>query len=144
MDGAANSRGQGPGAAGAVVMTADGKIIHWASRKILPSTNGRSGVTNVEAEYAGLVLGMEMAIRFQPRGVEFRGDCEVVMRQMRGEFGVRSPTIKPWHRQACELARRLGEVHYVHIRRQLNQLANALAAEALRGQVRQGGLSSVP
>ena len=138
VDGAANGRGNGRGAAGAVVMTQTGKILQWASRQVKPSGNGRPGVTNIEAEYAGLLLGIEMAGRIGPKTVEIRSDCEVVVRQMRGEFGVKSPTIKPWHRRACELARNLREVRYVHVRRQFNQLANALAGEALRGQLHEG------
>lgn len=143
VDGAANGRGDGEGAAGAVAMTAEGHILHWASCQVRSAANGRPGVTNIEAEYAGLVLGIEIATRFfRPRTVEIRCDCEVVVRQMRGEFGVKSPAIKPWHRRACELARDLANVRYVHVRREFNQLANALAAEALRGQVRQGGTTN--
>ena len=128
----------GRGAAGAVVMTEDSRILCLASRQLVPRRGRERGVTNVEAEYAGLVLGMELAGRFRPRSVEIQCDCEVVVRQMRGEYGVKSPSIKPWHRRACELARGLGQIRYVHIRRSENQIANGLAGDALQGRVCQG------
>jgi len=134
VDGAADNRSRG--AAGAVVADSRGQVLDLAGRRVRAIEENSGSLSNVEAEYAALILGMELAQKFRDRPIEFRCDCEVVVRQMRGEFGVKSAAIKNWHRRACELARSFRQVRYVHIRRQQNQLANGLAADALRGQER--------
>jgi len=72
---------------------------------------------------------------------EIRLDSEVVVSQMIGRFSVNSATLKQWHQQACLLARSLTRVRYVHIPRELNGIADALAVEASAG--RQWSISRV-
>ncbi len=122
-DGAIGDRGQGTGL-GVVIRDGRGEIIGLVKRGLPPMTNN-------EAEYAALVLALEAARRFRPRVLEIHMDNEVVVGQMQGVFAVRSPALKRWHTQACRLARRFREVTYVHIPREANRLADALAAEAL-------------
>jgi ribonuclease HI len=107
-----------------VVRDGEGEIIGLLKRGLPPMTNN-------EAEYAALVLGLEAAQRFRPRRLKIYMDSEVVVGQMQGTFAVRSPALKRWHTQACRLAHRFREVTYVHIPRDANRLADALAAEAL-------------
>jgi len=122
-DGAIGDQGRGTGL-GVVVRDTKGDIVGLIKRGLHPMTNN-------EAEYAALVLGLEAAQRFRPRALKIHMDSEVVVGQMRGIFAVRSPALKRWHTQACRLARRFREVTYVHIPREANQLADALASEAL-------------
>jgi ribonuclease HI len=116
---------------GAVLLDGKGHILAWANRRL-------EQMTNNEAEYAGLVLALEMAARLQPRRLRIYLDSAVVVGQMKGECGVRSATLKPWHLRACRLARRLKQVTYQHIPRERNRLADALAYEALTGRVLEG------
>jgi ribonuclease HI len=127
VDGAIGDGCAGTGA-GALIEDGDGRILAWANRAL-----GR--MTNNEAEYAGLVLGLELAARYHPGEVHVYSDSQVMVNQMTGRFGVRSPALKRWHRQACELARALPRVVYRHIPRERNRLADALAAEALNGHI---------
>jgi ribonuclease HI len=122
-DGAIGDQGLGTGL-GVVVRDGAGEIIGLLKRSLPPMTNN-------EAEYAALVLGLEAAQRFRPRRLKIYMDSEVVVGQMQGTFAVRSPALKRWHTQACRLARCFQEVTYVHIPRDANRLADALAAEAL-------------
>lgn len=130
VDGAIGDGRAGTGV-GAVVEDEGGRILAWANRALGPMTNN-------EAEYAGLVLGLELATRYQPGETHIYSDSEVVVNQMTGHFGVRSPALKRWHRRACEVARALRRVVYSHIPRERNRLADALAAEALNGHLVQG------
>jgi ribonuclease HI len=130
VDGAIGDGRVGTGV-GAVVEDGDGRILAWANRGFGPMTNN-------EAEYAGLVLGLEMAARYRPGEVHVYCDSEVVVNQMKGHFSVRSRALKGWHRRACEEARALGRVTYTHIPRERNRLADALAAEALQGHLVHG------
>jgi ribonuclease HI len=116
---------------GAILLTKQGQILAWGNRRL-------DDMTNNEAEYAGLVLALEMAAHLQPRRLRVRLDSEVVVGQMNGRCSVRSNRLKPWHRRACHLARQLKRVVYEHVPRQRNCLADALAQEALVGQLLQG------
>jgi ribonuclease HI len=122
-DGAIGDDGRGTGL-GVVVRDGQGEIIALMKRSMPPMTNN-------EAEYAALVLGLESAWRFRPRALKVHMDSEVVVGQMQGVFAVHSPALKRWHAQACRLARRFREITYQDIPRDANRLADALAFEAL-------------
>ena len=122
-DGSIGDQDRGAGL-GVVVRDTEGDIVGLVKRSLPPMTNN-------EAEYAALVLGLEAARRLRPRTLKIHMDSEVVVGQMQGIFAVRSPALKRWHTQACRLARRFRDVTYVHIPREANRLADALAAEAL-------------
>lgn len=110
-------------AAAAVARGADGQILDWAWQR-LPN------ITNNEAEYAGLLLGLGLAQRLGAGEAICVLDSEVVVGQMEGRFAVRSPRLQHWHRQARALARELPAVHYLQISREWNRLADGLAAQA--------------
>jgi ribonuclease HI len=113
--------------AGIVAVNRWDRIVVVANRVLPPMTNN-------EAEYAGLVLALETAATLGGRFVEIRLDSEVVVYQMMGRFSVNSPALKRWHQQACVLARELPAVRYVHIPRERNAVADALATEAAAGR----------
>jgi ribonuclease HI len=50
---------------------------------------------------------------------------------MRGEYKVKSPTLRELVDEADSLARRLGRVRYTAVRREHNELADRLVNEAL-------------
>ncbi|NLF78342.1 MAG: ribonuclease HI family protein [Chloroflexi bacterium] len=113
--------------AGIVVRDEQGHVILLANR-ILPC------VTNNEAEYAGLLMALEVAIQLDAGKIEICLDSEVVVNQMNGRFAVNSATLKPWHVQACERARHVRHLIYAHIPRSKNAVAHALATEAVAGR----------
>lgn len=113
---------------GAVILDTQGHILKWRNRKLRRMTNN-------EAEYAGLILALEMAIPLQPGKLQINLDSEVVVGQMNGVFSVNAKSLRPWHRQACHLSRKLPQVTYQHIPREYNRLADALANEALIGKI---------
>lgn len=116
-------------AAGAGVVALDrwGKVARVAN-KLLPL------MTNNEAEYAALLLAFDIAADMGGRFLEIRMDSEIVVHQMTGHFSVNSPALKRLHSQACVQAMTFVQVRYVHIRRELNGLADALAGEASFGR----------
>lgn len=111
---------------GVVVRRAQGKIIRWATRRI------KGGITNNEAEYAAICMALEVLAEEQPAVVHIYSDSEIAVNQMRGRFRVNSADLRTWHHRACQLARRIPTVTYTHIPRERNQLADALANEALQ------------
>lgn len=113
--------------AGIVVRDENGHVILLANR-VLPC------LTNNEAEYAGLIMALEVALQFNANATEIRLDSEVVVNQMNGRFAVNSVTLKPWHRQACEREQRIRKLTYTRIPRAQNAVAHALASEAVAGR----------
>lgn len=113
---------------GVVIRDAQNDIIGLVKRGMPPMTNN-------EAEYAALVLALQSVQSFRPQALQVFMDSEVVVGQMTGRFAVHSAALKPWHTQACHLAREFKNITFNHIPRELNRLADALANEALSEEV---------
>ncbi|MEZ4705661.1 MAG: ribonuclease HI family protein [Caldilineaceae bacterium] len=124
-------------AAAALARNEQGQILRWAWQR-LPA------LTNNEAEYAGLHLGLELAHELGVQEAFLALDSEIVVGQMSGRFGVHSRQLLPWHRAACQKARRIPQVRYCAIPREWNRLADGLAGQAgipwydLRGWIERG------
>lgn len=87
--------------------------------------------TNNVAEYQGLLAGLDWAIAHGHRRVRVRSDSELLVRQMRGEYRVKSPGLQPLFTQARGLVARIGQVTFEHVRRELNKEADRLANLAM-------------
>ena len=109
--------------AAAIARREDGTIVDWA-------WNDLPNLTNNEAEYAGLLLGVELARGLQPSEAIFVLDSDVVVGQMQGRFAVNSASLRPWHQRACAAVRHLPAVRYYAVPRSWNRLADGLAGQA--------------
>ena len=119
------SRGNpGPAAYGYVLEAEDGTVLDARGDTIGVATN------NV-AEYRALVAGLTSALERGVDELEVVSDSELLVRQMRGEYKVKSPTLRELVDEAQGLARRLGSVRYTAVRREHNELADRLVNEAL-------------
>lgn len=110
-------------AAAAIAHDDAGQILDWRWQQ-LPE------MTNNEAEYAGLILGLEMAHQLRASETICVLDSEVVAGQMDGRCAVNSHDLRRWHGQACAAARRLPNVRYRVVPREFNRLADGLAGQA--------------
>src|SRR6202163_3070536 len=82
------SRGNpGPAGIGVVISAADGTPLVTLGRYI-----GRA--TNNVAEYRALITGMEEARKLGAKRILIRGDSELIIKQMRGEYRVKNPDMK--------------------------------------------------
>ena len=119
------SRGNpGPAGLGVVLRAADGTTLVTLGRYI-----GRA--TNNVAEYNGLVVGLQKARELGAKRLLVRGDSELVIKQMRGEYRVKHPDLKPLHEEASHLLAQFDEVKLEHNFRHKNQLADKLVNLAL-------------
>jgi len=87
--------------------------------------------TNNVAEYEGLIQGLEHCIALGANSVVIRTDSELIAKQLRGEYKVRSPHLLPLYQRAKTLLSRLEKGRIEHVRRHLNKEADALANKAL-------------
>ena len=123
VDGA-SSGNPGPCGCAAVVKTPGGETVLEKARAFGPATN------NV-AEYQGLILGLEAAAVFKPRRLTIRSDSELLVRQLAGQYKVRSPRLKPLWKRARAMLGPFETVEIEHISRNENKEADALARKAL-------------
>jgi len=119
------SRGNpGPAGAGAVLADPDGDMVAELQRYLGETTN------NV-AEYHGLILGLEEALRLGCREITVRLDSELIVRQLQGRYKVKSPKLKPLYAQARKLLAAFAAAEVEHVRREHNREADRLANLAM-------------
>jgi ribonuclease HI len=87
--------------------------------------------TNNVAEYAALIAALRYAIEAGARSVQIRSDSELLVKQLRGDYRVKSPGLLPLYQEALRLMRGLPRVTVEHLRRALNKDADALANRAM-------------
>jgi ribonuclease HI len=123
------SRGN-PGRAsyGFVLLDGFGELVTQAGKAIGIATNNH-------AEYSGLVAGLEAAVAAGVMEIEVRLDSLLLVKQVNGDYRVRSAGLKPLHRQAVGLLTRFVHARVVHVPREQNTRADALANAALDGRV---------
>lgn len=119
------SRGNpGPSAAGFVIMSKEGEVIHEGGAYLGVATN------NV-AEYEAVYLGLEKAQELGVKRIDFRLDSQLVANQMNGVYKVKSIDLRPIHDRIIELARQFDKVNFSHVRREYNQLADGVVNKIL-------------
>lgn len=131
IDGA--SRGNpGPAAYAVIVKDASGKVVFQLGKKL-----GRQ--TNNVAEYYALLAALDYAAGHGIKALRIRSDSELLVRQVKGQYRVKSEDLKPLHERALKLARQLEYFVIEHVMRELNRDADALANMALDGAAQQYG-----
>src|SRR5206468_21363 len=119
------SRGNpGPAGIGVVVRAGDGTPVVTLGRCI-----GRA--TNNVAEYTALITAMEEALKLGARHAVIRGDSELIVKQMRGEYRVKHPDMKDLYERAQQIVRQFDSVRIEHNLRNKNVLADKLLNLAL-------------
>ena len=104
------SRGNPGPSAYAIVVTKDGKTVHEHAEFL--------GVhTNNYAEYRGLIAGISKTLELGADEVEFVMDSQLVIRQMTGQYRVKSPDMLALHEDAKNLASMIPKVTFTNVRR---------------------------
>ena len=114
----------GPAAAAYVLEGDDGTVLEAKGEAIGVATN------NV-AEYRALVEGLRKAASLGVRELEVISDSELVVKQMRGEYRIKNEALRQLSVEAGGAARDVGNVRYIAVRREHNELADRLVNEAL-------------
>lgn len=87
--------------------------------------------TNNEAEYRGLIAGLDAALAFKPSKLEIRLDSELLVAQVTGDWKIRAANLRPLNAQVKKRLKRFVDVRIVHVPRSANSRADALANRAL-------------
>lgn len=119
------SRGNpGHAGAGAVLLDQNGEEIAVFKRYLGKTTN------NV-AEYEALLMGLKGAQDMGVATLTVKLDSELLVKQLTGAYRVKSPHLKPLHKRALDLLKGFSRVDIIHVRRDLNKLADKLANKAI-------------
>ncbi|MHC4496023.1 MAG: phosphoribosylglycinamide formyltransferase, partial [Planctomycetota bacterium] len=87
--------------------------------------------TNNVAEYTGLVKALEAAAQIGAEDLVLLSDSELLVRQINGQYKVKSEQIKPLFRQAVSLLGRFESWEVRHVTRDKNKEADRLVNQAL-------------
>ena len=119
------SRGNpGPSGYGAVIEDAQGRTVARLSEFV-----GRQ--TNNYAEYSGLPAVLKWALENGTKRLRVVSDSELMVKQMKGQYKVASPVLRPLWEEAKRLAGRLERFEMRHTLRGGNKEADRLANEAM-------------
>lgn len=119
------SRGN-PGPAGA------GVVIEDEQKGLLLEAGFFLGrMTNNMAEYHALLRALDFAARAGGKTLAIRSDSELLVRQLTGKYRVKSPALKGLFAEAQDALRRFTSWDLRHVRRELNQRADAMANRAM-------------
>ncbi|HVO57594.1 MAG TPA: ribonuclease HI family protein [Dongiaceae bacterium] len=119
------SRGNpGPASYGVVIRDPRGEIVARLKKYI-----GR--VTNNVAEYYGLIAALDYAQAQNIRALRVESDSELLVKQMRGQYKVKSPDLQPLFERARKMSQAFAAFRIDHVYREQNREADALANEAM-------------
>ncbi|MFC4356830.1 ribonuclease HI [Halobium salinum] len=113
----------GPAAVGWAIVTSDGIVAEGGE------TVGRT--TNNQAEYEALIRALEAARDYGLDEVDVRGDSQLIVKQVRGEWNANDPELKEYRVRVRSLLEGFDSWTLEHVPREVNERADELANEAL-------------
>jgi ribonuclease HI len=114
----------GPAGYGVVIHDSEGEKVAAFSQYL-----GRQ--TNNFAEYQALIGALEYAVDHGPKAIKVISDSELMVRQIKGIYKVKDPTLKDLHGRASQLMRKLDWFEIEHVLRGKNREADELANAAM-------------
>jgi|TARA_B110000211_G_C14004863_1_gene520315 ribonuclease HI len=123
FDGA--SRGN-PGKSGA------GAVIYYDNKEIWSGSKYLGIQTNNYAEYYGMIIGLQEAIKIKIKILYVEGDSMLIINQMKGLYKVKSENLIELHKIAMGLLLSFNNIKFKHIYRNKNARADELANESYK------------
>jgi len=114
----------GPAGYGVVIQDEAGQKVAALSQYLGHQTN------NVD-EYQGLIGALEYAVEHGPKALKLISDSELLVKQIKGEYKVKNPTLQDLYGRARQLIRQLDWFTIQHVLRGKNEEADRLANEAM-------------
>jgi ribonuclease HI len=115
-----------PGPAGYGVVITD-----QAGRKVAALSEYLGHQTNNYAEYSGLLAALDYALKHGHKRLKVVADSELLVKQIRGEYKVKSPSLLELYQRARKMIGQLEWFSIQHVLRGGNQEADRLANLAM-------------
>jgi len=113
----------GPMAIGAVLLE-DGKKVDEISKNIGTGTN------NI-AEWNALIEGLKLAAAYACKELEVRGDSQLIIRQISGQYRVKNENLIPLFNEARKLCGNFRKIDFRWIRREENSYTDGMVNKSL-------------
>jgi ribonuclease HI len=133
------SRGNpGPAGFGVYIQDSAGRVLAELSQYLGKQTNNF-------AEYSALLAALEFAIAQGHRSLRVISDSELMVKQMKGQYRVNSPELRPLYEEARRRVPQLEHFQIQHVLREKNRHADRLANLAMdRGMGRAPAANPAP
>lgn len=124
FDGLCQPKNPGGVAAYGFVVKKGAKLLHegrgLAARPYSPEA------TNNVAEYQGVLKALEWLVeqKLEQEKILIRGDSELVIRQIKGEYKVKAPNLAPLFKRVRELSLRFPSLRFEWVPREQNEEAD--------------------
>lgn len=119
------SRGNpGPAGFGVYIQDSAGKVLAELSQFLGTHTNNF-------AEYSALLAALEFAVAEGHRSLRVVSDSELMVKQMKGQYRVNSPELRPLYEEARRRTAQLDRFQIQHVLREKNRHADRLANLAM-------------
>jgi ribonuclease HI len=119
------SRGNpGPAGFGVYIQDSAGNVLAELSQYLGTHTNNF-------AEYSALLAALEFAITHGHRSLRVISDSELMVKQMKGQYRVNSPELRPLYEEARRRIPQLNHFQIQHVLREKNRHADRLANLAM-------------
>jgi ribonuclease HI len=126
FDGLCEPKNPGGVATFGFVVHRDGKTVHEGHG--LAATPYSDGATNNVAEYTGVLKALEWFVLqgMVKEKIVLRGDSELVVKQLKGEYKVKSPLLAPFYKKVRELSSQFPSLTFEWVPRERNREADRL------------------
>lgn len=114
----------GPAGIGVVLFDTVGNEIAHAEKFLGVKTNN-------EAEYAGIITGLELARENNVSDLSCYLDSELVVKQLKGEYRVKQEHLLILFKKVKDIEKQFASVSYTHIPREQNSYADKLVNKAI-------------
>ncbi|MEA3304206.1 MAG: ribonuclease HI family protein [Patescibacteria group bacterium] len=119
------SRGNpGPAGAGFVICTREGQVVEKGNQFLW-------NMTNNEAEYQGLIIGLSKAVNMGITELNVYMDSQLIVKQIKGEYKIKKPELQTLASQVFALLGNIETYQFFDIRREKNTLADEQANIAM-------------
>jgi ribonuclease HI len=115
-----------PGPAGYGVLLKD-----QSGKKVAALSEYLGHQTNNYAEYSGLIAALEYVLQHGQKALKVISDSELMVKQIRGQYKVKSPSLQELHQRAQSLIRQFDWFSIQHVLRAQNREADGLANAAM-------------
>ena len=113
----------GASAIGVILRTPSGQVVKSVSRAV-------GNMTNNQAEYHAVISALEEALQMGATDLALNADSELVVKQLNGQYQVKSPSLAPLYIKVKNLETKFKSVKYRYIPRERNRDADSLANQA--------------
>jgi len=110
-----------------------GFIIYIDSKKVKEGYGALGvDVTNNQAEYTALIKALEWLVKkgLTHEKVVVKGDSQLVIRQLNGQYAVKAPRILLLFEKAMKLIQKFSDISFLWIPREENEEADSLSRKA--------------